>query len=254
MVGRGGEKGWWEGGGPGGGASRRGRRLLPALGAGPECSGRVKRAGPGEGPERGCRCSCGSRGRRQCVPRGVRRAEGPTDPRAGEGRRRGSVYPVGARAARGGAAAKGRSPGEGGGRAAAAGPAPAALGVGARPLPGPVGRAASAPRQQAEPRYLFSLLFLSSPAKNKHGKVKTIAGPPGTRREPGLHTFGANEGGTGSGGPTSEPLPDCPPRSQGLLGAGARWEAERIPWSEAFGEVLQEQSGLPRIALLWAGN
>lgn len=139
--------------------------------AGPGAAGRVKGAGPGEGPERGCRCSCGSRGRRQCVPRGVRRAEGPTDPRAqGEGRRRG-WYPVGARAARGGAAAKGAGAREraAGGAAAAAGPAPAALG-GRRETPPRARRTRGerAPAAKAEPRYLFSLLFSFQSAKNKH--------------------------------------------------------------------------------------
>lgn len=130
-------------------------------------------------------------------------------------------------------------------------------GVGARPLPGPVGHAASAPRQRKRnPGISSPSSFLSSQRKINTREGKTIAGPPGTRREPSSHVWGGCRGRNRERRPhLGAPSRFAPAEGGAPRGAGARWEAEGVPWSEeAFGESTAGTIGLPTIALLWAGK
>lgn len=209
--------------------------------AGPGATGRVEGAGTGEGPERGRRCRCRSRERRWRVPRGVRRdrrTDGPT--REGRGPAARSVSGDRARGA-GRAAARGAGArGEGGGRGGGGPGCGSARGVGLRPLPWQRKRSPGLPSP--------SFSFLSNQRKINTRRGKTIAGPPGTRRAHSSHVGARAGGGTGSGGPTSEPLPDLPPRRVGLPAApGLGGRRKEFPGVKHLVKVLQEQSGFPQL-------
>ena len=174
--------------------------------------------------------------------------DGPTDRRAeGEGRRRGR-YLASARAARGGAAARGAGArGEGGGRGGGGPGGGSARGVGLRPLPWQRKRSPGLPSP--------SFSFLPNQRKINTREGKTIAGPPGTRRAPSSHVWGEGRGWNGEWRPHLGASSRFAPAEGGATrGAGARWEAEGIPRSEAFGESIAGTIGLPAIARLCAGK
>lgn len=185
-------------------------RALPA-GAAARAGGGGDWAGP-----RAAGAVAGGRGGGGASPEACARADRPADGPARRGRGPRGGEHRGARATRARAAAGGAGP-RGGARRGGGGPGAGCARGRPQTLLRPVGRPASLSRQRkAQPRRPSpSVSFLPTQRKTHTREGKTIAGPPGTRRA-GLPPGGGGRGGTGSGGPTSEPQTELRPRRVGL--------------------------------------